>query len=828
MSRQFSWRRMALVSLAIFALTGGQSAIAKVDNPAYHNLAKINERIFFLQDSLREKGRNWLRVDSIGYSQAEHLPIYAVKIFKNVDDSTSEKPAVVYIGQVHAEEVLGVEYCLWMIPQVFSKRQWRDNVVTYVIPTVNPEGLTVVYSLDYTYRKNKRDNIGDSLFRFIFGEGMDTSGVDINRNFPLFWVHGTSLLLRGDTEKYDYYRGPGPNSEPEEQALDRFMRKVRPLYSVVLHSSRTGRVAEQVIYSWGYAKETKVCQDQDAMDDYARQVAQRCKTSGGVKRYEPVRIANEQGDCESYMYWRYGDFAIRAEIGVEGPGMQPEDSSGIYQVLNEVKLGMDYLLNSASAQFTTDEVGAINRSRFEIKVTDASQQSLEARLSMPMSLRLQEPEARILPLVKYRYTNPRNGMFFWPVMNGYTEILTVSKFGYETKQLRVTAGVDPTRVTVRLNELTHYQVNLNVQDNNGLPVTDPIDLVIQHPDSSWERIIFSPTRFDLPKGVYTLTLLSGSKFVPRRFELNLSSDTTMHVALSPAALLLNQDFDGGDIIYTTDNIKNTNSIDSLARWELTEDIWHSPPRCFTDSRVGNTVRDEDGWGAPYNMLDGHFDLSHSHTAALVYWLNQALEPGFDSMWVEISTDATPGTDPTTWTWTKATPAHQELAIIDSAPERPWNSIPINWMRYHNWERFIVPLDSFCGESRVNFRFRLRSDEYNEEDGVYLDDVQLFASDIAPPIISSKPLLPTHFTLGQPYPNPFNGRINVAMALPKAGSVKVTLFDLLGRIALSLPEANYLTGSHLITIDASSLPTGMYLMRIEGVGEVVMRKITLMK
>jgi len=813
-------------AIASFLFAQSARLEAEIHDPAYHNLEEVNARIFFLEDSLRNAGRNWMRVDSIGYSQHDHLPIYCVKLAApDVDDTTTSKPAVVYIGQVHAEEVLGVEYCLWLIDRWISRDgvNWRQRVDTYIIPTVNPEGLTVVYSLDNTYRKNKHDIIGDDRFRYKIGWGQDTSGVDINRNFPLFWSKGSTFLMRGDNEFYDYFRGLGPLSEPEAQAIDRLFDRVRPLYSMILHSSRTGKVAEQVIYPWGFAKETKMAPDQWALDDWALQIANRCKKYGAPdKPYEQFRVANPQGDSETYLYWKYGTFACRVEIGAEGEAMQP-DSIGIYAVIDQVHTGLEYLLNSAAA-IATDSYGGIGRSRLPIKVVDAvTGNPLEAKLVLPTISG---------PMVPFRKTNPRNGRFYWPILPGFRDTLKISCFGYSPLWRVVSGDLNPTNLQpFRMQPLTPRRVGIALNDGS-LSVTSNVEMSVVHPDSSWDLTIAGgSTVIVLPEGAYTLTFVGGMDFVPRRVSVNVSSDTTFNISLSPALPLFYQDFDGSDISFSSDNtmnnIPNHGGIDSLNRWDLIEVVYHSFPRSLTDTRYANTYRIDDAWVAPYNQHDRSFDLSNSGTASLTYWLNQALEPGYDSMWVEVSNGGSG--DPSSWSWRQIAPAHQELSVIYSIPELPWNAAPIRIQKYGAWRRFVVPLDSFCGDPVFHFRFHLKSDTSIEEDGVYIDDVVLLASGQAPPAVSAILPTPYKFALGSPYPNPFNGQSRVEIALPKAGNVKLALYDITGRMAVNVMEGELSVGRHMIAMDAQALPAGLYLLRaVSPDGVAVVKKMTLVK
>ena len=72
----------------------------------YHTTSEIYD----LLDSLNqlEELSDWFHLDTIGFSSQEHIPILAVRISDNASIKEDE-PRVLFIGQVHAEEILGVE-----------------------------------------------------------------------------------------------------------------------------------------------------------------------------------------------------------------------------------------------------------------------------------------------------------------------------------------------------------------------------------------------------------------------------------------------------------------------------------------------------------------------------------------------------------------------------------------------------------------------------------------------------------------------------------------------------------------------------------------------
>lgn len=88
--------------------------------------------------------------------------------------------------------------------------------------------------------------------------------------------------------------------------------------------------------------------------------------------------------------------------------------------------------------------------------------------------------------------------------------------------------------------------------------------------------------------------------------------------------------------------------------------------------------------------------------------------------------------------------------------------------------------------------------------------------------------PASFQLHQNYPNPFNPQTTIAFSLAAPAFVTLEVFDMLGRSVLTLVEAPRQAGSHEVSLDASSLPSGAYFYQIQAGGYVQTRRMTLLK
>jgi hypothetical protein len=244
---------------------------------------------------LQSIGRTWQGQD-----------IVALKVTKNARQMRDGKrPAVLYLGAQHAREWITPEMvrrlALHFLDNYESDREIRELVderELWFVPVANPDG----YDYSFTegqrlWRKNLRDNDGD-------GQITAADGVDLNRNYAYKWGYDNEGSSPDPTDLT--YRGPGPNSEPETQGLDRFVRRVGFEFFINYHSA-----AQLLLYGTGWQVATPT------PDDVIAEALAGDDAEPAVPGYDPdisAELYTTNGDTDTHMTENYGVFGFTPEM----------------------------------------------------------------------------------------------------------------------------------------------------------------------------------------------------------------------------------------------------------------------------------------------------------------------------------------------------------------------------------------------------------------------------------------------------------------------------------------------------------------------------------
>jgi hypothetical protein len=241
-----------------------------------------------------------VRIDSIGTS-LEGRTIWAVKVSDNPMIEEGE-PEVLFDGVHHAREPITCSVMIDLLNTLTENygvdpriTYIVDNRETWIIPVLNPDGY--VFNETFSsgmWRKNRRDNGGGSF------------GVDPNRNYGYLWGYdniGSSPIPDDPT-----YRGTGPFSEPETQAMRDLVTAHEFVIALNYHSH-----SNYLLIPWGY-EDIYTPEDTMYRDLSADMTKSSCYKYGTTWEL----LYNTNGDADD---WMYGDstkpriFAYIPEVG---------------------------------------------------------------------------------------------------------------------------------------------------------------------------------------------------------------------------------------------------------------------------------------------------------------------------------------------------------------------------------------------------------------------------------------------------------------------------------------------------------------------------------
>ena len=169
------------------------------------------------------------------------------------------------------------------------------------------------------------------------------------------------------------------------------------------------------------------------------------------------------------------------------------------------------------------------------------------------------------------------------------------------------------------------------------------------------------------------------------------------------------------------------------------------------------------------------------------------------------------------------------------------SVPVAYLKIDGWKAREVYFNAICGcELVVDRAAKVRIGGLSagmsiglEIDGktVYLDgEVELPAAGSYKLVFSDLPLV---FALGANIPNPFNPTTSISFDLSERCDVKLDVYNMLGKRVATLEDGEMSAGRYSVVWDGRddsgrSVPTGIYLYRIEAGMDKASRRMILLK
>jgi zinc carboxypeptidase/Big-like domain-containing protein len=307
------------------AIDGGDSP-----NPFYTVYRSYSEPggIYDEMKQLAAENRDIVKLETIGHTTLGK-PIIVLKITndaRNTPDGT--RIPVLYSAVNHAREWIAAEtnrrLAHWFVDHKNDDlmQSLLKTHELWIQPIMNPDGYDYTFTCgdhaavavlcaglpaandNRLWRKNLRDNNGNGQF------GDDNDGVDPNRNYATGWnldPEGSSGTTGSET-----YRGPTPQSEPENKAYDRLLRRIRPVSLVNYHSA-----AQLLLYPFGSYT------DYSSTDDSFFKAITGTYGDAAVDPYISQRSSDlyvTNGETTEHAYTQYQSLAWTPELDECGTG----------------------------------------------------------------------------------------------------------------------------------------------------------------------------------------------------------------------------------------------------------------------------------------------------------------------------------------------------------------------------------------------------------------------------------------------------------------------------------------------------------------------------
>lgn len=363
--------------------------------------------------------------------------------------------------------------------------------------------------------------------------------------------------------------------------------------------------------------------------------------------------------------------------------------------------------------------------------------------------------------------------YFFPAEGGGVKDhdLMVTSFPEHLQRVPILANVVPKALIMNagLNDESNLSVNCRI-DSAGVKVYSDVQTIAQLRSLEAKEVTFKSWRAYEAKN-YTIS------FYPTKLanEENVLNDT---LRTTVAVSNLVDDFESGFAKWS-----------SSTGWGVTKERFHSGQFSMEDSpgaSYGNNVNSA-------VTCNFSFDLSKLNAAHLSYWTWNYIRPN-DFGYVEVSVDS----------------------------GKSWKQLGASYSGVRIWTQDSLSLTPYCGPgfNDIRIRFRLITDSSLVSFGWSLDDIEIHVGDIQTAVAENAgESLPTEYTLLHNYPNPFNPQTFIEYQLPRAGKVRLVVFNLNGQVIRTLVDAPQQAGRFKSRWDGrddlgNGVASGVYLYQLQ--------------
>ncbi|NTV84565.1 MAG: T9SS type A sorting domain-containing protein, partial [Bacteroidales bacterium] len=223
-------------------------------------------------------------------------------------------------------------------------------------------------------------------------------------------------------------------------------------------------------------------------------------------------------------------------------------------------------------------------------------------------------------------------------------------------------------------------------------------------------------------------------------------------------------------------------------WGLQNGTYYSSAFALTESPSGEYAANMDA-----SVTLRALNFTGATSAQISFWTMYTIESGYDYMYLEVSTDGT-----------------------------QWSEIDSYSGNQFTWVFKTYPLDDYLGENNVIIRFRFTSDVYVEEQGMFIDDLEVNVSGVG---LDDEITSPFNTNLRfTPNPSQFSTTLNYW--IETGGMIKITLTDSRGTVIKTLADSWKDKGSYQLEVDINDLPGGVYYGILESQGRKISRKLVI--
>ncbi len=254
-----------------------------------------------------------------------------VKLFRiTTTPALFSKPALLIVAGLHAVEwappLAAIEFASQLLnnydsssfdPEVIAINQLVDNLDILIVGAGNPDGINFSRHDDSNWRKNRRPNAGHPT----------CPGVDLNRNFSVYWGQGGSSSNPCDNQTF---RGSSPFSEAENRNIRHLVEQFPNILAAIdCHS-----FGEHFFRPQPGGGTFISAEPVNAADD-AIYLALEASMNSAVaavtpgKSYSTGTTSNHAGTFDEFMFFGHRIFGFELEIGQD---FQPPIANALVSV----------------------------------------------------------------------------------------------------------------------------------------------------------------------------------------------------------------------------------------------------------------------------------------------------------------------------------------------------------------------------------------------------------------------------------------------------------------------------------------------------------------